>query len=110
MSLLLLPVPTLLTVAAFSFLMIRAKRKSVRLFNAFGITRGDGRLFPWSDFQGVITQIDVNRRTTNRYVWRIELACAAGESAWIIPNRVKNIGEVENFISSLPGVHLKIRA
>ena len=100
----------LLIILAISILIIRAKRKAVRLFDASGITLGYGRHFPWSEFQGVITQIDVNQRTRNRYVWRIELACADGEAAWIIPNRVKNIDDVMNFINSLPGTRLKIRA
>lgn len=99
----------LLVVFAISILIIRAKRKAVHLFDSSGITRGDGRHFTWNEFQGVITQIDVNQLSRNRYVWRIELACADGESAWIIPNRVKNIGEVMNFINSLPGTRLKIR-
>lgn len=100
----------LLIIFAISILMIRAKRKAVLLFDVSGITRSDGRHFAWNEFQGVITQIDVNQLSRNRYVWRIELACADGERAWIIPNRVKNIGEVMNFISSLPGKRLKIRA
>ena len=92
---------------ALVFLIIRAKRQAARLFDASGITRGDGRQFAWNEFQGVVTRIDINLRTRRKYVWRIELAFASGEKAWIIPNRIKNAEEVFNFVAALPRAYLK---
>lgn len=92
---------------AFGYLMLRAKRQAARLFDASGITRGDGRHFPWNEFQGVVTRIDINLRTRRKYVWRIELAFANGEKAWIIPNRLKNAEEVFSFVAALPRAVLK---
>ena len=92
---------------AFVFLIIRAKRQAAHLFDASGITRGDGRQFAWNEFQGVVTRIDINLRTRRKYVWRIELAFASGEKAWIIPNRIKNAEEVFNFVAALPRAYLK---
>jgi hypothetical protein len=97
----------LLLLAFMSFLIIRAKRKAVRLFDVSGVTRGDGRHFPWNEFQGVVTRIDINLRTWQKYVWRIELAFAGGEKAWIIPNRIKNAGEVFTYVAALPRTVLK---
>jgi hypothetical protein len=91
----------------FVFLITRAKRQAARLFDASGITRGDGRQFAWNEFQGVITRIDINLTTRQKYVWRIELAFANGEKAWIIPNRIKNAGEVFTYVAALPRTVLK---
>lgn len=83
------------------FLEIRARRRAVVLFDASGVTRGDGRHFAWEEFCGVIVQTARNR-FGRRYVWRDELAFANGETAWIIPGRVANAHEVFEFFNSLP--------
>ena len=67
-----------------------------------GVTRGDGRHFAWQDFCGVISQTAFNQRTQRRYLWRKELAFADGETAWIIPNRIKNYNEISAFLDTLP--------
>ncbi len=92
--------------SVFCFLLLRAKRQRVRFFDASGITRGDGRHFAWNEFCGVVTRIDINY-AREKYVWRIELAFANGEAAWIIPNRIKNAEEVFNYVAALPRALLK---
>lgn len=96
-----LTVSILAVLSFFCFLMLRAKRRTVRLFDASGITRGDGRQFSWNEFQGVVTRIDINF-VRGKYVWRVELAFANGEAAWIIPHRIKNAEEVFNYVAALP--------
>ena len=95
-----------LTLLLLSYLHIRAKRRAVRLFDASGITRGDGRQFSWNEFCGVVTRIDINY-AREQYAWRVEFAFANGEAAWIIPHRIKNAEEVFKFIAALPGAFLK---
>lgn len=88
------------------FLMIRATRNSVKTIDASGVTRGDGRHFAWSQFQGVITQTARNR-FMKKYVWREELVFSGGETVWIIPQRIKNYAEISNLIARLPKAVLK---
>lgn len=104
---LMIGVPVILLLAVLSFLMIRAKRNAVRLIANSGVKRGDGRHFAWNEFCGVITQTALNRQTQRRYIWRIELAFSDGETAWLIPNRIKNYDEVFGYISKLPPANLK---
>lgn len=88
------------------FLTIRAKRRAARLFDSSGITRGDGRRFAWSEFRGAVTQT-ANSRYSLKYVYRVKLVFADGESAWLIPQRVKNSAEVFAFVDALPPAVLK---
>ncbi len=83
------------------FLTIRAKRRAARLFDSSGITRGDGRRFAWSEFRGAVVKT-ANSRYNLKYVYRVELVFADGESAWLIPQRVKNYAEVFAFADRLP--------
>lgn len=87
-------------------LAIRARRQAVKMFDASGVTRGDGKHFYWAEFCGVVTQTARNRfgRT---YVWRKELAFSNGETAWIIPQRIKNSNEVFEYLNKLPSAVLK---
>lgn len=98
----LFPAAMLLILLGIVFLQLRAKRRAVRLFDASGITRGDGQRFSWDQFRGVVTRLDFNFQTQRRYVWRVELAFAGGEAAWIIPNRIKNQEEVFAYLAALP--------
>ncbi len=86
----------------FLFLIIRAKRKAVSVLDENGIMRGDGRQFPWGEFQGLITEIDFTRVAKQRYLWRIKLAFENGEEGWIIPYRVKNEEDVFQYLAALP--------
>lgn len=100
-------VPILLIFSLISFLLFRGKRNAIRLIDNSGITRGDKKFFAWSEFCGVITQVDLNQLTQRKYVWRIELAFENGETAWLIPHRVKNYQEVFNCLAVLPRAVLK---
>jgi hypothetical protein len=88
------------------FLRSNASRKSVKLFDASGVTRRDGRHFLWSDLRGAIPRTGVNRFGT-RYVWRTELVFEGGGEAWIIPQKVKNHGEIFSFVDKLPRAAVK---
>lgn len=103
----LLGVPLILFISVFLFLMFRAKKNVVKMIDNSGITRGDGKHFSWQNFCGVVQQIAFNQRTQRKYVWRVELAFADGETAWIIPNRVKNYDEVFDYVTQLPNAVLK---
>lgn len=103
----LLGVPIILFTSTFLFLTFRARRNIVRSIDDAGVTRGDGRLFPWQDFCGVISQTAFNQRTQRRYLWRAELAFENGDAAWILPNRVKNYDEITAFLNALPRAVLK---
>lgn len=83
-------------------LLFRARRTAARLFDDVGVTRGDKRRFDWNDFRGVTSRIDINLRSRRKYLWRVELVFADGETAWIIPNRVKNYDEVFEYLATLP--------
>ena len=97
---------TLLFIGTFIFLTIRAKRRAARFFDSSGITRGDGRHFAWSEFRGAVVKT-ANNRFNLKYVYRVELVFADGESAWLIPQRVKNYAEVFAFADALPRAVLK---
>ncbi|MDT5269223.1 MAG: hypothetical protein QOH49_1409 [Acidobacteriota bacterium] len=51
----------------------------------------------------------IRTHSRGEFLWRLELAFNGGE-AWIIPQRVRNLDEVNNLIASLPGTHQKRRA
>ena len=88
--------------------MIRARRNAARSIDNSGITRGDGRHYTWNEFCGVISQKAFNRRTHKKYIRRFELAFENGETAWLIPNRIKNYDEVFEYLSKLPTANLKV--
>lgn len=94
-------VPFGLFIVIFSFLQIRACRNALKIIDASGFTRGDGRHFPWTEFRGTISQKAINR-FGNPYTWRTELAFADGETAWLIAPRVRNYEEVFGYVDGLP--------
>lgn len=94
----------------FLILIIRAKRKAVLVLDENGITRGDGRQFRWSEFQGLITEINFTRVAKQRYLWRIKLAFENGEEGWVIPYRVRNEEEIFEYLAALPRAKLKSEA
>lgn len=85
-----------------TFLMLRARRKVVHLFDSSGVTRGDNRHFDWDEFRGVKTWMDVNMLSRRRYIWRVELVFEGGETAWVLPYRVHNHNEVLEYLATLP--------
>ncbi len=96
----------ILIIFTLSYLLTKAKRKSIKLIDASGITRGDGRHFLWSDFRGAIKRTG-RSRYGGTYNWRTELVFANGGVVWVIPQRIKNYDEVFRFIDALPQAILK---
>lgn len=103
----LLGVPIIIFLTIFIFLMLRARKNVALSIDNSGVTRGDRKHFAWQDFCGVISQTAFNRRTQRRYLWRKELAFADGETAWLIPNRIKNYNEISTYLDTLPRANLK---
>jgi len=95
-----------LLLPALYFILNRARRRAARLFNLSGVTRGDSRRLNWDEYRGVNYRMAIKPRSGKEYLWRVELAFAGGD-AWIIPQRVSNLEEISNLISSLPGAHQK---
>ena len=91
------------------YVMSRARRRAACLFDSSGVTRGDGRRLSWSEFKGVDYLMAVRPPSGEEDLWRIELAFTGGE-AWIIPQRVNNLDEINEVVNRLPGEHRKRRA
>lgn len=91
------------------YVMSRGRKRAACLFDHSGVTRGDGRRFSWSEFKGVDYLMAVRPQSDEEYLWRIELAFTGGE-AWIIPQRVNNLNEINEVVNTLPGEHRKRRA
>jgi hypothetical protein len=88
------------------YVMRRARKREACIFDPAGVTRGDGRKFSWSEFKGVDYLMAIKPQSGREYLWRIELAFNGGE-AWIIPQRVNNLDEVNAVVNKLPGHHRK---
>ena len=90
-------------------IMSRGRKRAAFLFDSSGVTRGDGQRFSWSEFEGVDYLMAVKPPSGEEYLWRIELAFTGGK-AWIIPQRVNNLDEINEVVNRLPGEHRKRRA
>lgn len=91
------------------YVMSRGRKRAACLFDHAGVTRGDGRRFSWSEFKRVDYLMAVRPQSGEEDLWRIELVFTGGE-AWIIPQRVNNLNEINEVINRLPGEHRKRRA
>ena len=91
------------------YVLSRGRKRAACLFDSSGVTRGDGRRFSWSEFEGVDYLMAVKPPSGEEYLWRIELAFTGGK-AWIIPQRVNNLDEINEVVNRLPGEHRKRRA
>jgi hypothetical protein len=91
------------------YVMSRARKRAAFLLDPSGVTRGDGRRFSWSEFKGVDYLMAVRPGGGEESLWRIELVFTGGE-AWIIPQRVNNLDEINEVVNRLPGEHRKRRA
>jgi hypothetical protein len=91
------------------YVMSRARKRAACLFDHSGVTRGDGRRLSWNEFKGVDYLMAVKPQSGREYLWRIELAFTGAE-AWIIPQRVNNLDEINEVVNKLPGEHRKRRA
>ena len=87
----------------------RGHKRSVKYFSGEGLVRNDGRSFSWTDLSRVVVQVRI-RPTGGKSLWRTEIQFKNGESAWVIPTKVSNYGEVAELISSLPCEHKEVRA
>lgn len=96
----------LLLAFAVFYLSSNGKRKSIKFYDASGITRKDGQHFLWSDFRGVIPRIG-NNLYGAKGNWRTELVFTERRVVWIIPQRLKNYAEVYGFVNALPQAVLK---
>lgn len=102
-------VPIALGLALFVMLGVvvalvrRARRRSVLYFTDTGLTRRDGTSLPWSDLSHAVHQVRT-APSGNRppQLWRTEIHFKSGESAWLVPNHVANLGEVMAFVRKLP--------
>ena len=86
-------------------LVRRGGGKSVRYFTDQGLERGDGRFLPWTELERVVQQIRVRPGTSSKALWRTEIWFRNGESAWLLPLRVRNFPEVDQLVRSLPCEH-----
>ena len=96
----------ILLVLTVYYLLTRGKSKSIKSYDASGITRVDGLHFLWSDFRGVIPRIG-NYRYGGKANWRTELVFTDRRVVWVIPQRIKNYAEVYGFVNALPQAVLK---
>jgi hypothetical protein len=98
----------LLMLAMFGFVLAVVRRggsKSIRFLTEEGLERGDGRWLAWSDLERVVQQVRVRPGTNSKAIWRTEIWFRNGESAWLIPLRVRNFPEVFQLIGTLPCEH-----
>jgi len=87
------------------WLVRRGGARSVRYFSEDGLQRGDGRWLPWTELERVVYQLRVRPGTSSKDLWRIEIWFRNGESAWLLPLRVRNRDEVGGLVASLPCEH-----
>jgi hypothetical protein len=103
----------LLMLAAFAAVMWLVRRghsKSVRYFSDEGLVRNDGRSFAWADLRRVVNQIRITSQAHGtKSVWRTEIQFGDGESAWLIPTKIRNYDEVSEFVRGLPCEHSEVR-
>lgn len=84
----------------------RARARSVRYFSPEGLERNDGRWLAWSDLDRVVDQVRVNpAKPGEKGLWRTEIWFKNGQSAWLLPLKIANFGEVHAFVRSLPCEH-----
>ncbi|HVG45049.1 MAG TPA: hypothetical protein VM890_09980 [Longimicrobium sp.] len=96
---------TLVMFGAVVALARRGRMKSVRYFSEDGLERGDRRFLWWSDLERVVQQIRVSPANGEKALWRTEIWFRNGESAWLLPLRVRNFPEVFQLVSTLPCEH-----
>lgn len=104
-TILLLALNALLLVILY-FIWRRAGRRAAYVFDLFGVTRGDNQRLSWKDLKSVDYRMAIKDGGQKESLWRIELVFTTGE-AWIIPQRVQNLEEINTLINSLPVTHQK---
>jgi hypothetical protein len=92
------------------WLILRGHGKSVKYFSDEGLVRNDGRSFAWADLSRVVNQFRITSVAHNtKTIWRTEIQFRNGESAWLIPTKISNYREVNEFVRNLPCEHTEFR-
>jgi hypothetical protein len=60
----------------------------------------------WNDLKSVDYRTVIRKGGAEENLWRIELVFTTGD-AWIIPQRIENLEEINNLVNSVPVVHQK---
>jgi hypothetical protein len=90
------------------WLVRRGHKKSVRRFSDDGLERNDGQSFTWAELHRVVDRVRV--RNGRKYLWRTEIQFTNGESAWLIPSKIRNYGEVVALVGRLPCERTEVTA
>lgn len=89
------------------WLVRRGHGRSVKTFSESGLVRNDGRAFAWADLSRVVDQ--VRFRANVKVIWRTEIQFKGGESAWLIPSKVRNYREASEYARNLPCEQTEVR-
>lgn len=87
----------------------RGQVRSAKYFSDEGLVRNDGRSFAWTELSRVVDQVRF-LRSGQKTIWRTEIQFKNGESAWLIPPKVGNYSEVNEYVRRLPCEHTEVRA
>ena len=94
---------------AIVWLVRRGHANSVNYFSDEGLARNDGRRFVWTELKRVVDQLRITSVAHNtKSLWRTEIQFSNGESAWLIPTKVSNFREVNEFVRNLPCEHTEV--
>lgn len=100
----------LITFGVIMWLVRRGHSKSVKRFSAEGVTRNDGSKFQWSDLSRIVNQFRITSTAHGtKSLWRTEIHFNNGQSAWLLPTKISNWDEVNNFVNNLPCEHTEVR-
>ena len=91
------------------WLVRRGHKRSIKYLSEEGLVRNDGRSFSWAGLARVVDQVRI-RPSGKKFLWRTEIQFRNGESAWVIPAKISNYGEVAELVRSLPCEHIEVRA
>jgi hypothetical protein len=98
----------LATFGVVVWLVRRARARSVRYFSSEGLERNDGKWLPWAELECVVYRVRVVRG--EKTLWRTEVQFRGGESAWLLPLRVRNRRPVDELVAGLPCDHVEEKA
>lgn len=90
----------ILSYGALAWIVLRGNQHAVRSLSDDGLLRNDGELLDWADLDRVVDRI--HQDEDGKRLWRTEIHFRGGESAWIIPQKVKNYEELSGAVRTLP--------
>jgi hypothetical protein len=96
--------------AMFGFIVwivLRGHFKSVKYFTDWGLIRNDGRRFNWVNLSHVVYQVRYNHSLKRKSLWRTEIRFKDNSAAWLIPSKVSNFQEIDDFVGNLPCEHVE---